>query len=92
MIFGADRHHELTAHLAAERRAWPSPFDALIADLKSLKGKRVAVLATGDPLWYSVGARIARDIDRPKSCFTRNSPPSNSPPRGWGGALPIAKH
>lgn len=63
IVFGADRHHALTADLTAERRAWPSPFDALIADLQSLRGRRVVVLATGDPLWYSVGARIGRDID-----------------------------
>ncbi|TNE68012.1 MAG: precorrin-6y C5,15-methyltransferase (decarboxylating) subunit CbiE [Rhodobacteraceae bacterium] len=63
VIFGADRHHALTAPLTAERRAWPSPFDALISDLKSLRGRRVAVLATGDPLWYSVGARIGRELD-----------------------------
>ncbi|MEM5469035.1 precorrin-6y C5,15-methyltransferase (decarboxylating) subunit CbiE [Celeribacter marinus] len=69
VIFGADRHHELTSHLTAERRSWPSPFDALISDLKSLKGKRVVVLATGDPLWYSVGARIARDIDPSEILF-----------------------
>ncbi|MEN8837145.1 MAG: precorrin-6y C5,15-methyltransferase (decarboxylating) subunit CbiE [Celeribacter marinus] len=69
VIFGADRHHDLTAHLTAERRAWPSPFDALMSDLKSLNGKRVIVLATGDPLWYSVGARIARDIDPSEILF-----------------------
>jgi precorrin-6y C5,15-methyltransferase (decarboxylating), CbiE subunit/precorrin-6Y C5,15-methyltransferase (decarboxylating), CbiT subunit len=63
VIFGGERHHELTASLTAERRAWPSPFDALISDLKSLRGRRVVVLATGDPLWYSVGARIGREID-----------------------------
>lgn len=63
VIFGAERHHALTTSLNAERRAWPSPFDALISDLKSLRGRRVAVLATGDPLWYSVGARIGREID-----------------------------
>ncbi|MCK4712232.1 MAG: precorrin-6y C5,15-methyltransferase (decarboxylating) subunit CbiE, partial [Marinosulfonomonas sp.] len=27
------------------------------------RGKRVVVLASGDPLWYSVGARIGRAID-----------------------------
>ncbi|WP_417258257.1 precorrin-6y C5,15-methyltransferase (decarboxylating) subunit CbiE [Celeribacter sp.] len=69
VIFGATRHHDLTAHLTAERRAWPSPFDALIADLKTLKGRRVVVLATGDPLWYSVGARIAREIDPAEILF-----------------------
>jgi precorrin-6Y C5,15-methyltransferase (decarboxylating) len=42
---------------------WPSPFDALISQLQTLRGKRVVVLATGDPLWFSVGARTGRSID-----------------------------
>lgn len=62
VIIGGDRHHRLTPQVTAERIAWPSPFDALIDRLKTLKGKRVVVLATGDPLWYSVGARIGRAI------------------------------
>ncbi|PRX37006.1 precorrin-6Y C5,15-methyltransferase (decarboxylating) [Meinhardsimonia xiamenensis] len=62
VIIGGDRHHRLSDAVKAERIAWPSPFDALIDTLKSLKGRRVVVLATGDPLWYSVGARIGRAI------------------------------
>ncbi|MEP2782917.1 MAG: precorrin-6y C5,15-methyltransferase (decarboxylating) subunit CbiE [Pseudoruegeria sp.] len=63
IIIGGDRHHDLTGNLTAARIAWPSPFDTLIDVLKSHNGKRVVVLATGDPLWYSVGARIGREID-----------------------------
>lgn len=63
IIIGGDRHHKLSSACAAERVAWPSPFDALIQTLESYKGKRVVVLATGDPLWFSVGARIGRAID-----------------------------
>lgn len=63
VIVGGERHHELSAAVTAERLAWPSPFDALIGMLQELKGKRVVVLATGDPLWFSVGARIGREID-----------------------------
>lgn len=62
VIIGGDRHHTLSASVVAERLSWPSPFDALIETLTGLKGKRVVVLATGDPLWYSVGARIGREI------------------------------
>ncbi|KAF0675523.1 precorrin-6y C5,15-methyltransferase (decarboxylating) subunit CbiE [Profundibacterium mesophilum] len=62
VIVGGDRHHRLSEAVTAERVAWPSPFDALIERLGSLRGRRVAVLATGDPLWYSVGARIARAL------------------------------
>lgn len=62
VIVGGDRHHRLSKAVTAERISWPSPFDALIELLNSFKGRRVAVLATGDPLWFSVGARIGRAI------------------------------
>ena len=62
VIVGGDRHHRLSERVTAERIAWPHPFDALIDRLIALKGRRVVVLATGDPLWYSVGARIGRAL------------------------------
>ena len=62
VIIGGDRHHALSANPDAERIAWPSPFDAMIDTLKSLQGRRAVVLVTGDPLWFSVGARIGRAL------------------------------
>lgn len=62
VIVGGERHHQLSASVTAERIAWPHPFDALIDTLTGLAGRRVVVLATGDPLWFSVGARIGRAI------------------------------
>ena len=69
VIFGGDRHHILSAGIKAQRIAWPSPFDALVEQIKSLKGRRVVVLVTGDPLWYSVGARIGRAISPEEICY-----------------------
>lgn len=69
VVIGADRHHRLTSDIKAERIAWPSPFDALIGTIAGLAGRQVAVLATGDPLWYSVGARIARAFDPSETLF-----------------------
>lgn len=63
IIIGGERHHALADAIGAERISWPSPFNALIETLKTHRGKRVVVLASGDPLWYSVGARIGRNID-----------------------------
>ncbi|MGH1330464.1 MAG: precorrin-6y C5,15-methyltransferase (decarboxylating) subunit CbiE [Paracoccaceae bacterium] len=63
VIIGGERHHQLAPDFAGERIAWPSPFDALISTLQGLRGRRVVVLATGDPLWFSVGARIGRAIE-----------------------------
>ena len=62
IIVGGERHQNLV-DISAQRISWPSPFDTLIEVLKSHRGKRVVVLATGDPLWYSVGARIGREVD-----------------------------
>lgn len=63
VIVGAERHHDLAQGVGATRIAWPSPFDALIDTLNGLRGQRVVVLATGDPLWFSVGARIGRELN-----------------------------
>lgn len=62
VIVGGDRHHRLSESVRARRVAWPSPFDAMIETIRSFHGSRVVVLVTGDPLWFSVGARIARAI------------------------------
>ncbi|SLN44638.1 precorrin-6y C5,15-methyltransferase (decarboxylating) subunit CbiE [Roseisalinus antarcticus] len=63
VILGGDRHHLLSDRITAERIAWPSPFDAMIDTIRRLSGRRAVVLVTGDPLWFSVGARIGRAID-----------------------------
>ena len=65
VVIGGDRHHRLSDHVKAERVAWPSPFDTMIDAIESYRGRRLVILATGDPLWYSVGARIGR-VDRPR--------------------------
>jgi precorrin-6Y C5,15-methyltransferase (decarboxylating) len=62
VIVGGDRHHHLSDSVTAERIAWPSPFDAMIGTITAQKGRRAVILVTGDPLWFSVGARILRGI------------------------------
>ena len=63
VIVGGARHQGLADGISAARVAWPSPFDALLGQLRGLRGRRVVVLASGDPLWFSVGAKIGRHID-----------------------------
>ena len=58
VILGADRHHELTLEATAERLTWPSPFDAMVDVIRQHAGRRVVVLVTGDPLWFSAGQRL----------------------------------
>lgn len=62
VILGGERHLRLAGNDTAERLAWPSPFDAMIEVIRGLRGRRAVVLVTGDPLWFSVGARIVRAI------------------------------
>ena len=69
VIIGGDRHHGLSNSVTAERVAWPSPFDAMIEVMRSHKGRRLIVLVTGDPLWYSVGARILKSIPADEVVF-----------------------
>jgi precorrin-6Y C5,15-methyltransferase (decarboxylating) len=69
VIVGGDRHQGLSEAVTAERITWPSPFDAMIEVLKSHRGRRIVVLVTGDPLWYSVGARLLKAIPAAEIAF-----------------------
>lgn len=68
-VLGGDRHHDLAGITSAARLRWPSPFDAMIEAIITHRGRPMVVLATGDPLWYSVGARIARAIPAGEVAF-----------------------
>lgn len=62
-IVGGKRHHGLIGDCSAKRINWPSPFNALLSQLQDLRGKNVVILATGDPLWFSVGNRLAATFE-----------------------------
>lgn len=56
VIVGGPRHLALAA--AGNRgREWPRPFD--IAPVLALRGRRVVVLASGDPFWFGAGSVLA---------------------------------
>ncbi|TIO09293.1 precorrin-6y C5,15-methyltransferase (decarboxylating) subunit CbiE [Mesorhizobium sp.] len=62
-VFGGTRHLALVASLAkGEARAWPTPFDTEMRDVLALAGRRVCVLASGDPFFHGVGVILARKI------------------------------
>jgi precorrin-6B C5,15-methyltransferase / cobalt-precorrin-6B C5,C15-methyltransferase len=48
----------------AERLLWRRPLGDTIAEIAARRGNRVTVLATGDPMWYGVGAVLARHFSR----------------------------
>ena len=57
VVLGGPRQLDLLpADVRAERRAWPSPLvPALPGILDELAGRRVAVLASGDPMFFGIG-------------------------------------
>lgn len=61
LLVGGRRHLALVPETGAERLAWRSPLAASFADIEARAGRRIVVLATGDPLWYGIGrALVAR--------------------------------
>lgn len=55
VVFGGPRHLAMVAH--PDKREWPVPFS--IAPVLGLRGRRVAVLASGDPFWHGAGGSLA---------------------------------
>jgi precorrin-6B C5,15-methyltransferase / cobalt-precorrin-6B C5,C15-methyltransferase len=64
IVFGGRRHLALAAPLIrGATRPWPSPFDGAADEVLQHRGRRVCVLASGDPFYFGVGAALARKID-----------------------------
>ncbi|MBA6098284.1 precorrin-6y C5,15-methyltransferase (decarboxylating) subunit CbiE [Pseudomonas juntendi] len=58
-IVGSPRQLALLPHCTrAEQLPWPSPFS--LNPVLALRGEPVCVLASGDPMFYGVGASLAR--------------------------------
>lgn len=62
ILVGGSRHLAMIPEDGRERRAWPSPIRTLIPEIEALRGRRVCVLATGDPLHFGVGTTLLRGI------------------------------
>lgn len=63
VIMAPARHLALVPAGIAERITWPVPFAKGLPVLQGLKGRRVVVLASGDPFWFGAGSVIARHLD-----------------------------
>ncbi|KNH46170.1 bifunctional cobalt-precorrin-7 (C(5))-methyltransferase/cobalt-precorrin-6B (C(15))-methyltransferase [Pseudomonas lini] len=60
-IFGGQRQLDLLpVCIRGERQLWPSPFS--LEPLLALRGEPVCVLASGDPMFYGVGASLSRQL------------------------------
>jgi precorrin-6B C5,15-methyltransferase / cobalt-precorrin-6B C5,C15-methyltransferase len=63
IVFGSRRQLE-TVPLAPERlRRWPSPLlPTLRSSIEEFDGRRVCVLASGDPMFHGIGVTLAREF------------------------------
>ena len=62
-VFGGARHLALAAGLIrGEACPWPVPFDSTMREVLALRGKKVCVLASGDPFFHGVGVTLARSV------------------------------
>lgn len=61
VLVGGERHLAHAAGVpAAERLTWESPLTQTLDAIGLRRGRRVTVLATGDPMWYGIGVALAQ--------------------------------
>ncbi|EBY7415824.1 precorrin-6y C5,15-methyltransferase (decarboxylating) subunit CbiE, partial [Salmonella enterica subsp. enterica serovar Alachua] len=61
VIFGGKRHLALlNPDVEAEQISWPSPFDNAFPMIEAQRGRQVVVLASGDPMFFGMGASLSR--------------------------------
>jgi len=60
VLVGGQRHLDLVGNATAEKLTWRLPLDAVMAEIAAQRGRRVVVLATGDPMAYGIGTTLAR--------------------------------
>jgi precorrin-6Y C5,15-methyltransferase (decarboxylating) len=59
-LVGGARHLALAPGGAAERLTWKTPLALTLDDIAARRGRRVCVLASGDPMWFGIGVTLAR--------------------------------
>ena len=64
VIVGGARHLALVGETAARTHAWDSPLKKTVERLAGYEGRRVCVLATGDPMAHGVGVTLMRRFGR----------------------------
>ncbi len=62
LVMGAARHLALLPGLRCEVRQWPVPFAEGLPMLLAARGRRVVLLASGDPFWFGAGSSVTRDL------------------------------
>ncbi|MGH6954880.1 MAG: precorrin-6y C5,15-methyltransferase (decarboxylating) subunit CbiE, partial [Alphaproteobacteria bacterium] len=65
VLVGGERHLAMVPNgIAAERLAWQRPFASTFDEIARARGRRVTVLATGDPMAFGVGVNLVQRFGR----------------------------
>ena len=64
VLVGGARHLAFVPESPAERIAWYRPLAETFPEIAARAGRRVVVLASGDPLWHGVGTQLIERFGR----------------------------
>ncbi|WP_370224695.1 precorrin-6y C5,15-methyltransferase (decarboxylating) subunit CbiE [Pararhodobacter marinus] len=62
VVMGPPRHLSLLQDVTAERVEWPVPFADGVPLLLARRGRRVVMLASGDPFWFGAGTVVTQAL------------------------------
>ena len=60
VLVGGARHLAMIPDGGAERLDWATPLETTVPAIEARRGRRVVVLASGDPMWFGVGVKLSR--------------------------------
>lgn len=60
LLVGGERHQAMVRQTGAQRLTWAQGLDHAAEAIARWRGRRVVVLATGDPMCYGAGANLGR--------------------------------
>ena len=63
VLAGGSRHLAMVPGDGRERLTWCQPVSAYVAEVLARRGRRVCVLATGDPLHHGIGVLFAEKVE-----------------------------
>jgi precorrin-6Y C5,15-methyltransferase (decarboxylating) len=64
VLVGGKRHLAMVPDHKADRMTWEAPLTRTVERIAELRGRRVCVLATGDPQSYGIGVTLGRCFER----------------------------
>jgi precorrin-6Y C5,15-methyltransferase (decarboxylating) len=64
VLIGGERHLAMVPDDGRERLSWPSPLRVLLDQVDTMRGRRVCVLATGDPMCFGIGNALVKRVFR----------------------------